>query len=185
MALFGRSTDISLFHSLNEELIKDIIQTEIAYYKFALEVTKINVYGEAPGKNYYEPMKIACLIDRGDQNWSSNDFGSDVNQTVSFNFLKNDLLSINLMPEIGDIILFRNNFYEVDTRIENQLILGRDPDYAISAETVDFGESFSVLVKTHLSRVEKLNLVPLREGKYPTTQKLDGGTANLLGQYGG
>ena len=178
MALFGRSTDISLFHSLNEELIKDIIQTEIAYYKFALEVTKINVYGEAPGKNYYEPMKIACLIDRGDQNWSSNDFGSDVNQTVSFNFLKNDLLSINLMPEIGDIILFRNNFYEVDTKIENQLILGKDPDYAISTETTTSGESFSIIVETHLSRVEKLNLIPLRGGKYPSTNKLDGGIAN-------
>ena len=74
-----------------------------------------------------------------------------------------------------------NNFYEVDERIENQLILGRDPDYAISTETVNFGESFSVLINTHLSRVEKLNLIPLREGKYPTTEKLDGGTANLLG----
>ena len=123
MALFGGSRDISLFRTINNELLKDIIQTEVAYYKFALEQT----------------------------------------------------------TEIGDILLFRNNFYEIDTRIENQLILGRDPDYAISAETTDFGESFSVLVKTHISRVEKLNLIPLREGKYPTTQKLDGGTANLLG----
>ena len=64
MALFGGSRDISLFHSLNKELINDLIQTEVAYYKFALEQTKANVYGEAPGKNYYEPLKIACLIDR-------------------------------------------------------------------------------------------------------------------------
>ena len=69
MALFGKSRDISLFHSLNNELLKDIIQTEIAYYKFALEQTNVNVYGEAPGKNYYEPMKIACLINRDDQAW--------------------------------------------------------------------------------------------------------------------
>ena len=181
MALFGRERDVNLFHTLNDELIKDLIQTEVAYYKFALNQTKTNVYGEAPGKNYYEPMKIACLIDRGDQNWSSNDFGSDVNQTVSFNFLKNDLLSINLMPEIGDIILFRNNFYEVDGKIENQLILGRDPDYAISTEKIDHGDSFSIELSTHISRVEKLNLIPLREGKYPTTQKLSGGTANQIG----
>ena len=53
MALFGGSRDISLFHNLNKELINDIIQTEIAYYKFALEQTKVNVYGEAPGKNYF------------------------------------------------------------------------------------------------------------------------------------
>ena len=180
MALFGGSRDISLFHNLNKELIKDIIQTEIAYYKFALEQTKVNVYGEAPGKNYYEPMKIACLINREDQNWSSDDFGSDVGYNHSFSFLKDDLIDINLIPEIGDIILFRNNFFEVDSKTENQLILGRDKDYSISTETIDFGESFSIIVSTHISRVEKLNLIPLRGGKYPTTTKMDGGIANTL-----
>ena len=181
MALFGGHKDVSLFQTLNSELIKDIIQTEVAYYKFALEQTKVNVYGEAPGKNYYEPLKISCLIDRVDQAWSSDNFGSDVNQTITYKFLKNDLEEINLVPEVGDLLLFRNNFYEVDGRVENQLIFGRDSDYAISTETTDFGESFSILVDTHISRVEKLNLIPLREGKYPTTTKSDGGTANLLG----
>tara|TARA_R110001599_G_scaffold86788_1_gene232463 strand:+ start:851 stop:1396 length:546 start_codon:yes stop_codon:yes gene_type:complete len=181
MALFGGSRDISLFHTVNSELLKDIIQTEIAYYKFALEQTTANVYGEAMGKNYFEPLKIACLINRTDQEWSSDDFGSDVNQVIDFRFLKDELKNINLVPEIGDLLLFKNNFYEVDTRIENQLVLGRDPDYAISTETTDFGDSFSVLIKTHISRVEKLNLIPLRGGKYPTTEKLDGGIANLLG----
>ena len=181
MALFGGSRDISLFHNLNKELINDIIQTEIAYYKFALEQTKINVYGEAPGKNYFEPLKIACLIDRTDQSWSSDDFGSDVNQTINFKFLKEELKNINLIPEIGDLLLFRNNFYEVDSKIENQLIFGKDADYSIATETTNFGKSFSIVINTHISRVEKLNLIPLREGKYPTTEKLDGGTANLLG----
>ena len=178
MALFGGSRDISLFRTLNEELIKDIIQTEIDYYKFALEQTKVNVYGEAPGKTYYEPMKIACLIDRDDQAWSSDDFGSDSNQTVSFRFLKKELKDINLVPEVGDILLFRNNFYETDTKVENQLIMGRDPDYAISTETANFGDSFSIIINTHLSRVDKLNLIPLRSGKYPTTTTTYGGVAN-------
>jgi len=181
MALFGGSRDISLFHNISNELLKDIIQTEVAYYKFALEQTKVNVYGEAPGKNYYEPLKISSLIDRTDQSWSSDDFGSDVNQTISFKFLKDELKTINLIPEVGDILLFRNNFYEIDSKVENQLILGRDPDYAISKETTDFGDSFSIIVNTHISRVEKLNLIPLRGGKYPTTTKVDGGIANLLG----
>mgnify|MGYP003126397821 CR=1 FL=1 len=182
MALFGGSRDISLFQTLSGELLKDIIQTEVAYYKFALEQTKINVYGEAPGKNYYEPLKIACLIDRQDQSWTSDDFGSDINQFINFKFLKDELKNINLVPEVGDLLLFRNNFYEVDSKTENQLILGRDPDYAISAETTDHGDSFSILLNTHISRVEKLNLIPLREGKYPTRFSLDidGGLANLI-----
>ena len=139
------------------------------------------MYGEAPSKQYYEPLKLACLIDKQDQSWSSDDFGSDVNQVIDYRFLKQELKDINLKPEIGDLILFKNNFYEVDSSIENQFILGRDPDYALSVETTDFGSSFSILVSSHISRVEKLNLIPLRNGVYPTTTKVDGGIANEVG----
>ena len=181
MALFGGSRDISLFNTISKELINDIIQTEIGYYKFVLEKTTSNIYGESMGKVFYEPVRIACLLQREDQAWSSDDFGSDVNQSLNFRFLKEGLIDINLVPEIGDILLFRNNFYEIDARVENQLILGRDPDYALATETTDFGDSFSIILNGVLSGVQRLNLIPLREGKYPTTKKLDGGTANLLG----
>ena len=178
MALFGGSRDISLFHTINKELIKDFIQTEVAYYKFALEQTSTNVYGEAPGKNYYEPLKIAGLISRSDQTWSSDDFGSDVNQLIDILFLKNELTNINLVPQVGDIILYFNNFYEVDTVIENQYIMGKDPNFALAQEILEHGDSFSIIIKAHISRVEKLNLIPLRGGKYPATVKSDGGVAN-------
>ena len=180
MALFGGSRDISLFNSLSKELINDIIQTEVAYYKFALEQTKTNVYGEAPQKNYYEPIKISSLIDRSDQNWSSDEFGPDINQVINFTFLRKEFIDLNLFSDVGDLILFRNNFYEVDGRIENQLILGKDPDYALSSETTNFGSSFSIIVNTHISRVEKLSLIPLRGGKYPTTTIVNGGIANKI-----
>ena len=161
MALFGGNRDVDLFKTINNELLKDILQLEVAYYKFALAQTAINVYGEAPGKNYYEPMGIACLHSRSDQSWSSDEFGPDVNQTINFTFLRKEFIELNLFSDVGDLILFRNNFYEVDSRIENQLVLGKDPDYAIS-------------------RVEKLNLIPLRGGKYPTTTKINDGEANEL-----
>ena len=180
MALFGGSRDISLFHSLNKELINDLIQTEIAYYKFALEQTTPNVYGESLGKNYYEPMKIACLINKDDQTWSSDDFGSDINQTLTFSFLKDELKTINLFPNVGDIVLYRNNFFEIDSKNENQLILGRDSEYSLSTETTEHGASFSIIVTAHQSRVEKLNLIPLRGVVYPTTTKTDGGIANKI-----
>ena len=181
MALFGGSRDISLFNTLSKELINNIIQTEVGYYKFALERTTSNVYGESQGKVYYEPVRIAGLINRDDQSWSSDDFGSDINQTVSFRFLKEELKDINLIPEIGDLLLFRNNFYEVDSKTENQLVMGKDSDYSISTGTTDFGDSFSIIINTHISRVEKLNLIPLRGGKYPATTKITDGLANLLG----
>ena len=97
-----------------------------------------------------------------------------------FRFLKQELQDIDLYPEVGDLLLFKNNFYEVDSRIENQFIFGKDPDYAMATETVNFGKSFSINVSAHLSRVEKLNLIPLREGKYPSLEKLNGGIANRV-----
>ena len=109
MALFGKNRDINLFHTINNELLKDIIQTEVAYYKFALEQTIANVYGEAMGKNYYEPVKIACLIDRLDQSWSSDDFGSDMNQSVGFKFLKNELKNINLLRSSDRSFMYNMN----------------------------------------------------------------------------
>ena len=59
--------------------------------------------------------------------------------------------------------------------------MGKDPDYAISTGTTDFGSSFSVIVSTYMSGIERLNLIPLRGGKYPSTTKITDGTANLLG----
>ena len=181
MALFGGSRDISLFNTISKELINDIIQIEVGYYKFVLERTSVNVYGESEGKVFYEPVRIAYLMKKEDQAWSSDDFGSDVDQTIDFRFLKQELKDINLVPEVGDILLFKNNFYEIDTRVENQLLLGKDPDYAISTGATDFGNSHSIILTGHLSRVEKLNLIPLRGGKYPSTTKITDGIANLLG----
>ena len=91
MALFGGSRDISLFNSVSKELINDIIQTEVAYYKFALEQTNVNVYGESENKVYYEPQLFPCLITREDQAWSETDFGPDSTQQFTFAFLRADL----------------------------------------------------------------------------------------------
>ena len=58
MPLFGGSRDISLFRTMNKELINDIIQTEIGYYKFVLQDSETNLYGESENKTYYEPLLI-------------------------------------------------------------------------------------------------------------------------------
>ena len=159
MPLFGGSRDISLFNTMNKELINDIIQTEVAYYKFALNETVSNIYGESNKKSYYEPLRLSCLIEKNDQEWSSDDFGPDIKQIYQYKFLKDTLKNINLIPEVGDLILFNNDFWEVDSFVENQYFTGKRPEYAISTDTQDFGTSLSIVLSTHLSRVEKLNLM--------------------------
>ena len=50
MPLFGGARDISLFRTMNKELMNDIIQQEVGFYKFVLQDTVTNVYGEAENK---------------------------------------------------------------------------------------------------------------------------------------
>ena len=61
------------------------------------------------------------------------------------------------------------------------MVMGKDPDYAISTGAANFGNSHSITLSAFLSTVEKLNLIPLRGGKYPATNRITDGTANLLG----
>ena len=63
MALYGSSRDISLFRGLNRELIGNIITQQCIYYKFKLEETKVNMYGEAAGAKFYnDPVIFNALI---------------------------------------------------------------------------------------------------------------------------
>ena len=61
MALFGSARDISLIRRLNKELINDIVDTEVYYYKLVISDTNANLYGEGKDKVYYNPVKVPCL----------------------------------------------------------------------------------------------------------------------------
>jgi hypothetical protein len=162
MAIFGRSRDINLFLSVNNELLHDVISQEIGYYKVVLNETEANLYGESTEKMYLGPVLISCLIERGEFNSSTDDFGQDVNRAVKYRFLKNDLINANVVPEIGDVIMYNELYYEIDEVNQNQLILGKDNEYAYSDGLENFGSSWSIIVSTHYARPEKLGITKQR-----------------------
>jgi len=167
MSLFGSSRDISFMKKINRELLDDVIQQEVDYYEYALKETKgkdvDNLYGEASAqKTYYSPVRLTCLIERGDQTYVQDDqFGIDVTQTVTFRFLKPKLREIGLVPQGGDIIEVRGSYYEIDQVNENQFILGKDNDYGKNVGP-EFGESFSIICTTHYTRVTRLQIEKAR-----------------------
>ena len=85
-------------------------------------------------------------------------FGRD----ASFAFLRPDLEDVNTVPEVGDIIQWQNDFYEVDTVRENQLFLGRDKSYNLTSRTSGFGSSLSIIVDCHLTRADKVGIAEVR-----------------------
>lgn len=152
MALYGEARDISLFRRINRELMGSIISEEVIYYKYNVTTTKVNMYGESvEGRNFADPVMLFALIEIGPQESPTSDLGVDFTWTMTFRFLRDDLLSAlnsanqgqgfgtfqqpfiqygaNIHPEVGDIIQFQNGYWEVDNTNSTQFFMGKDPDY--------------------------------------------------------
>jgi hypothetical protein len=162
MALYGSKRDVALFRSLNKELLHRIIDTEVLAYKLNLSSTQVNIYDESDTKVYNEPILIYSLITLDEQQWTSEDYGSDVTQTSTFAFLRDDLIEKDFRPEIGDVIEYRSRFFEIDSLIENQTVVGKDPDSSFTGP--NFGYNVSIICQAHMTRQSKLNIVKTRFG---------------------
>jgi hypothetical protein len=160
--LFGSNRDFNLLVNINRELLKDIIEQEVGYYKLSLDDTQANIYGESLEKIYLNPVKLNCLITRGDQVIDLDEFGPDLGRNVSFAFIREDLVDANTVPEVGDVVMWHEDYYEVDTVRENQLFLGRDKSYNIASYGSNFGSSVSIIVDCHLTRADKVGIVQVR-----------------------
>jgi len=152
--IFGSSRDFDLLININRELLTDIVEQEVLYYKISLDDTVANIYGESLDKSYMEPAKLNCFITRGDQIIDVDDFGPDLGREASFAFIRQDLVDINVVPEVGDILVWSEDYYQVDTVRENQLMLGRDKSYNLTDYGKNFGSSLSIIVDCHLTRRE-------------------------------
>lgn len=163
MALFGTVRDAVMQIGVAAEFVNNVVTQQIGYYKVILPNTQPNMYGEAIVKDYIGPILINCLIVRGDfTTITDNNFGPDSRREVDFRFLKQDLEFANVVPETGDIVMYNELYYEVDNTNENQLFLGKDPQYSYSQGLNNFGASFSIILNTHLTSPERLGITQQR-----------------------
>src|SRR6056300_131433 len=182
MALYGEARDISMFRHINRELMGNIISQECVYYKYRLAETKVNMYGEAAdGRYFFDPVILNCLIERQDQEYPESDLGVDFQWGITFKFLRDDLLGknpcldnqtdnvygANLVPEVGDVIMYQNGYYEVDNTNANQFFVGKNPDYPflddegnnpLETDLANFGSSISIICETHYVPGDRLNI---------------------------
>jgi len=156
MALFGGNRDASLFRTVNKELINDIIDTEVYYYKVILDDTKNNLYGEGKNKSYFNPVKVSGIIERDDASQVFDDFGSDYNRQVKFYFLRDTLVDKNLFPQVGDVIEWNDEQHMVDIVLSNQFIAGKNPDNWDGGDTQ--GYNLSIKLEAHVVKKSQLNL---------------------------
>jgi hypothetical protein len=158
-ALYGGPRARSFFRHHNRQLLNRIIAEEVLYYKISLAETRTNIYGESKNKMYFNPVLLTCLYQVSDQNSDDAEYGKSRAQQVDFRFLHEDLVLLNLLPEAGDIICWQESYYEVDLIIENQRVMGKNPDYSLQSDLEKYGESWSMICKSHLTAVNKLNII--------------------------
>jgi hypothetical protein len=163
-ALFGSSRDVSLVRHLNREVLNNIINQECAFYKYIVEKTPTNIYGEASGGKYYEgPILFNSLIKIGNNTSPTSNYGVNFDWNIEVAFLRDDLVEANVHPEVGDIILYQESFFEVDNTNITQFWSGKDPDYPYESNPLNpglsqFGYNVSVVCTTHYVPEDRLNI---------------------------
>lgn len=140
MPRFALDRDVSFFKSISRELVDAVIETTVVLYKLVIEDVKTNLYGESLNKSYYQGLECTAVIERDDTSVSYEGFGPDSGQSVEFRFNRFTLEDKSFYPEIGDIILHNDAYFEIDNVREDQLVGGQS------------NEKFSLIVSTFMTR---------------------------------
>ena len=168
MALFGGSRDISVFRHVNRELLGNVITQQCALYKFSLEQTTTNMYGEASGGKFLEgPFLFNSLITVDDNTSPTSELGVDFNWGITAAFLRDDLVEANVHPEVGDIILYQESYFEIDNTTDTQYFVGKDPEYPYSINPLNpdlnwFGYNVSIICDCHYVPADRLGIIKSR-----------------------
>ena len=155
---FYPQKDIDTIKKFNQELVGDvsagkdgIIYQPVIIYKISAYDTEVNMYGEtADGKVYNPGVQVSCLIASDDQITTTDEFGPDLAQTGLFSFIRQTLVDMGYVVEIGDIIDWNSGYWEVSSINESQFVGGQ----------TDFNHS--VVCNAFLARMAHLNIERVR-----------------------
>jgi hypothetical protein len=168
MALFASSRDASFARRISKEIMGNIISQQCSFYKYKLNETIINMYGESSGNKFFEgPVIFNALITIGDNSSPVSELGVNFDWPMSFTFLRDDLVEANLHPEIGDIILYQESYWEVDNTNITQFWGGKDPDFPNNTNPLnpgleEFGYNVSVTCETHYAPSDRVGILKSR-----------------------
>lgn len=140
MARFVTDRDYQFFQHINKELLFNVVDVPVVIYKIIPDLAKVNIYGETNGKPRYRGISVQALVRYPKTDAQSEGFGYDVNQQAEFRFQRKLLQDVEVYPEVGDIVAYNSNFYEIDNINEVQLIAGK-PQY-----------NNSIICTAHLTR---------------------------------
>jgi len=162
MALFGGMRDAKFLASINAELINAIIDTEIEFFKMIVESSNSNMYGESESKSFYDSILIPCLVTKDDKSSNMDDYGHSYTRTSKFAISRDILVRADFYPEVGDIIFWDNEYFEIDNVDANQYFVGKNPETWPNGDS--HGYSVSIVVDAHATRQTPQGIKNIRFG---------------------
>ena len=146
MPKFVSERDVNFFKSIARELVDVVVQVEVALYKLNIYESKVNIYGESTNKTWYQGVSLYAMVDKDPENVVYEGFGPDNSQLITFKFDKDLCEERGIYPEIGDVILFDQSYYEIDNTNEVQFIGGQPSN------------NYSIVCSTFMTRNSNLNI---------------------------
>ena len=127
---FVPQKEFDLINSMNEELIDELIGQSVDIYKVNINKTDENIYGESTTKYYDIGFRVNCLILYNEPEIIQDEFGADTSADIEMYFQRENLSSgsLNFHPEVGDIVDWNKQYWEVNGITEPQLVAGH-PEY--------------------------------------------------------
>jgi hypothetical protein len=162
MALFGGMRDAKFLASINRELLNAIVDTEIEFFKLHTETSNSNIYGESERKSYYDSILIPCLVTKESKTANMDDYGHTYTRTAQFGVSRDVLERADFYPEVGDIIFWDNEYYEVDNVDANQYFVGKNPETWPNGE--NHGYSVSIMIDSHVTKQTPQSIENIRRG---------------------
>ena len=162
MALFGGMRDAKFLAAINSELLNSIVDTEIEFFKLLVASSDSYIYGESESKSYYNSILIPCLITKETKTATMDDYGHSYTRTAQFGISRDILERASFFPEVGDIVFWDNEYYELDNVDANQYFAGKNPETWPNGS--GHGYSVSVLCDSHATRQTAQNITNIRRG---------------------
>ena len=126
------------------------------------------MYGEASEGKFLKCKYLYNSLITVDDNTSPvNELGVDFNWGITAAFLRDDLVDANVHPEVGDIILYQESYFEIDNTNEIQYFMGKNPDFPYEANPLnpglsEFGYNVSITCVAHYTPADKFNIIKQR-----------------------
>ena len=121
---------------------------------------------------FFDSILIPALITKETKTANMDDYGHDYTRTAQFGISRDILEKANFYPEVGDIVLWDNEYYELDNVDANQYFAGKNPDTWPNGSS--FGYSVSVLCDSHVTRQRPLNIRKMNFGVTDDNQSYEG-----------